>query len=68
MRPFFWAAPMLYGSAALVPLESPSLRPVGGPWLWIGLVVPAALGLVLALLWRGRSHLPEPFCNLGRPS
>lgn len=66
--PFFWAAPVLYGSPAPAPLESASVLPVGGPWLWVGLVVLAALGLVLVLLWRGRDRLPEPFCNIGRPA
>jgi CHAT domain-containing protein len=66
--PFFWAAPVLYGAAAPVPLESPSLLPFGGPWLWGGLAVLGALGLALVLLWRGRDRLPEPFCHLGRPA
>lgn len=39
---------------------------VDDPWLWVGLVVLSALGL--ALLWRGRDRLPEPFCNIGRPA
>jgi CHAT domain-containing protein/tetratricopeptide (TPR) repeat protein len=66
--PFFWAAPVLYGAAAPVPLESPALLPFGGPWLWGGLAVLGALALALALLWRGRDRLPEPFCHLGRPA
>ncbi len=66
--PFFWAAPVLYGSPAPLPLASPSLLPIGGVWLWGGLSVLGVLALALALLWRGRDRLPEPFHHFGRPA
>ena len=66
--PFFWAAPVLYGGSAPVPLQSPSLLPVGSTGLWVGLALLGVLVLALALLWWGRDRLPEPFCNLGRPA
>jgi CHAT domain-containing protein len=62
--PFFWAAPVLYGSPAPVPLESPAFLPFVGPWPWGGLAVLGAL--LLALLWWGRDRLPGPFGPAGR--
>jgi len=66
--PFFWAAPVLYGSTAPVPLESPSVFGAWSAWIWGGLTVLGVLGLSLGLLWGRRDQLPEPFCNVGRPA
>jgi len=66
--PFFWAAPVLYGSTAPVPLEAPSVFAARSGWLWGGLAVLGVLGLTVGLLWHRRNRLPEPFCGVGRPA
>jgi len=66
--PFFWAAPVLSGSSAPVPLQSPSVFASSSSWLWAGLALLGALGLALGLLRTRRGRLPEPFCNVGRPA
>jgi hypothetical protein len=66
--PFFWAAPVLSGASAPVPLQAPSVFASSSSWLWGGLALLGALGLALGLLWTRRARLPEPFCNVGRPA
>jgi len=64
--PFFWAAPVLSGSSAPVPLQPASVFASRSAWLWGGLAVLGALVLASGLLWQSRTRLPEPFCNVGR--
>jgi len=66
--PFFWAAPVLSGSSAPVPLQSASVVASRSAWLWGGLAVLGGLVLASGLLWQSRGRLPEPFCTVGRPT